>query len=78
MATVKTQPMSNTNIPNETVGNENEMINVHRANQIFTLQKNIEFLKKNHQEMLMTLHNEIERLKKSNNGNKLFRDTLFA
>lgn len=52
----------------EPAANENDVLNVHRANQIFTLQKNIEFLKKNHQEMLMTLHNEVERLKKSNCG----------
>lgn len=63
---VKTEINSGANIRTEAATSENEILNVHRANQIFTLQKNIEFLKKNHQEMLMTLHNEVERLKKSN------------
>ncbi|KAL5966113.1 Coiled-coil domain-containing protein 92 [Taenia solium] len=66
MATMKTELNGGADVRAEPATNENEMLSVHRANQIFTLQKNIEFLKKNHQEMLMTLHNEVERLKKSN------------
>ncbi|KAL5110672.1 hypothetical protein TcWFU_007534 [Taenia crassiceps] len=66
MATVKMEVNGGADARAESSVNENEMLNLHRANQIFMLQKNIEFLKKNHQEMLMTLHNEVERLKKSN------------
>uniref|UniRef100_A0A5K3ERA9 CCDC92 domain-containing protein n=1 Tax=Mesocestoides corti TaxID=53468 RepID=A0A5K3ERA9_MESCO len=46
------------------ITHENEVNKVHL---IFSLQKNIEFLKLKHHEMLVTLHSEIERLKRTNN-----------
>lgn len=45
--------------------------NPHVANQIYMLEKNIEFIKNQHSQMLVTLHDEIERLKKINNGKRL-------
>lgn len=39
------------------------------ANQIVMLEKNIGFIKMQHSQMLATLHFEIERLKKVNQGN---------
>ncbi|VDM16182.1 unnamed protein product [Hydatigera taeniaeformis] len=66
MSTMKAECSGGADVRADLASKDNEMLNIHKANQIFTLQKNIEFLKKNHQEMLMTLHNEVERLKKSN------------
>lgn len=71
MSAAKSQVNRISNAGNDLGANENDTVNKYQANQIFMLQKNIEFLKKNHQEMLMTLHSEIEKLKKSNAGNKL-------
>uniref|UniRef100_A0A5K3EPV0 CCDC92 domain-containing protein n=1 Tax=Mesocestoides corti TaxID=53468 RepID=A0A5K3EPV0_MESCO len=54
------------------ITHENEVNKVHL---IFSLQKNIEFLKLKHHEMLVTLHSEIERLKRTNNDTILLRLT---